>query len=314
LSNLSIALERLAMPAPVKRCGTSLGFSQADAGHGSGANNGKVTPVMGIGMGRPSSSGALKRSATVDERVLMAGSDSKASSSLLTRTEIGGVMKGGTGNDGAGKSQREGITKYFAATPGGSRSGGKINVHSGIVVGGTRGRGSTKGVTAGTFGFGRSGERASRKTSLPSVAASPVNDGGKSKAAADSPAESIDEGEESMEGGSEGRRKEIWNKNASRRASLASQALSQSLSTPSRTIGLPTRAARSSYPQFSPNAKSPERRAENDGEVLRVLKDCVIFVDVRTDEGDDAGALFVDMLKGMGAKVGCLIPPLRRLW
>lgn len=36
---------------------------------------------------------------------------------------------------------------------------------------------------------------------------------------------------------------------------------------------------------------------------LAVLRDCRIFVDVRTDEGDDAGGLFVDMLRGMGAKV-----------
>ncbi|KDQ55074.1 hypothetical protein JAAARDRAFT_107648, partial [Jaapia argillacea MUCL 33604] len=30
---------------------------------------------------------------------------------------------------------------------------------------------------------------------------------------------------------------------------------------------------------------------------------CVIFVDVRTDDGDDAGGLFVEMLKGLGAKI-----------
>ncbi|KAI1787831.1 hypothetical protein LXA43DRAFT_680040 [Ganoderma leucocontextum] len=36
---------------------------------------------------------------------------------------------------------------------------------------------------------------------------------------------------------------------------------------------------------------------------LAVLKDCRIFVDVRTDEGDDAGSLFVDMLRDLGAKV-----------
>jgi len=36
---------------------------------------------------------------------------------------------------------------------------------------------------------------------------------------------------------------------------------------------------------------------------LKVLKSCTIFVDVRTDDGDDAGGLFVDMLKGLGAKV-----------
>jgi len=36
---------------------------------------------------------------------------------------------------------------------------------------------------------------------------------------------------------------------------------------------------------------------------LKVLKKCAIFVDVRTDQGDDAGSLFVDMLRGLGAKV-----------
>ncbi|KAH9996662.1 hypothetical protein BJV74DRAFT_736818, partial [Russula compacta] len=36
---------------------------------------------------------------------------------------------------------------------------------------------------------------------------------------------------------------------------------------------------------------------------LRVLKSCTIFVDVRTDDGDDAGGLFVDMLRGLGAKI-----------
>ncbi|KAL5504576.1 hypothetical protein ACEPAH_7237 [Sanghuangporus vaninii] len=36
---------------------------------------------------------------------------------------------------------------------------------------------------------------------------------------------------------------------------------------------------------------------------LDVLDQCTIFVDVRTEEGEDAGALFVDMLRGLGAKV-----------
>ncbi|KIJ55383.1 hypothetical protein M422DRAFT_151292 [Sphaerobolus stellatus SS14] len=36
---------------------------------------------------------------------------------------------------------------------------------------------------------------------------------------------------------------------------------------------------------------------------LDVLKDCVIFVDVRTDDGEDAGGLFVDMLRGLGARL-----------
>ncbi|EIW80751.1 hypothetical protein CONPUDRAFT_82834 [Coniophora puteana RWD-64-598 SS2] len=36
---------------------------------------------------------------------------------------------------------------------------------------------------------------------------------------------------------------------------------------------------------------------------LKVLKSCTIFVDVRTDDGDDAGSLFVDMLRGLGARI-----------
>ena len=38
-------------------------------------------------------------------------------------------------------------------------------------------------------------------------------------------------------------------------------------------------------------------------ETLKILNDCTIFVDVRTDDGDEAGSLFVDMLGGVGARV-----------
>ncbi|KAF5320900.1 hypothetical protein D9619_001948 [Psilocybe cf. subviscida] len=38
-------------------------------------------------------------------------------------------------------------------------------------------------------------------------------------------------------------------------------------------------------------------------EALQVLNECVIFVDVKTDEGDEAGTLFVDMLGTLGARV-----------
>ncbi|KAK2463162.1 hypothetical protein APHAL10511_004817 [Amanita phalloides] len=46
------------------------------------------------------------------------------------------------------------------------------------------------------------------------------------------------------------------------------------------------------------SAKKPEL-----GSPLKFLKDCVVYVDVRTDDGDDAGSLFVEMLEGAGAKV-----------
>ncbi|EIW54553.1 uncharacterized protein TRAVEDRAFT_132867 [Trametes versicolor FP-101664 SS1] len=60
-----------------------------------------------------------------------------------------------------------------------------------------------------------------------------------------------------------------------------------------------------------PEAKGKEREREREKEkgvldspgALAVLRGCTIFVDVRTEEGDDAGGLFVDMLRGLGAKM-----------
>ncbi|KAK7691677.1 hypothetical protein QCA50_005076 [Cerrena zonata] len=136
-----------------------------------------------------------------------------------------------------------------------------------------------------------------------------------------------------------------WMHGASRRASMASQLLSQSLSslpkTPPRSAGSDgrgkTRAASSNFPAGSAGAKTAPgalgkaggsgahvaahgRTSEGSGSSqangtaangtngptagsLKVLKGCKIFVDVRTDDGDDAGSLFVDMLEGLGAKL-----------
>jgi hypothetical protein len=40
-------------------------------------------------------------------------------------------------------------------------------------------------------------------------------------------------------------------------------------------------------------------------ETLNILNGCIIFVDVKTDDGEEAGSLFVEMLESMGARV-CL--------
>ena len=45
-------------------------------------------------------------------------------------------------------------------------------------------------------------------------------------------------------------------------------------------------------------------------ETLKILNDCIIFVDVRTDDGDEAGSLFIDMLGGVGARVSPIFLPL----
>ncbi|KAG8687942.1 hypothetical protein FRC11_006342, partial [Ceratobasidium sp. 423] len=47
--------------------------------------------------------------------------------------------------------------------------------------------------------------------------------------------------------------------------------------------------------------EEPSKKANDDPNAP--LRSCVIFVDVRTAEGEDAGSLFVDMLKGLGAKI-----------
>ena len=49
--------------------------------------------------------------------------------------------------------------------------------------------------------------------------------------------------------------------------------------------------------------KSSARKTETWG----VLKDCKIFVDVRTDDGEEAGSLFMEMLENLGAKVRCVL-------
>ena len=134
-------------------------------------------------------------------------------------------------------------------------------------------------------------------------------------------------------------------KDASRRASLASQFLQQTLavlpSTPPPTRANGSRSKATERLQSSSQSTRSGLRSGNSSDVigsrdgskalskghavdarvsiigstpmasstttkpssLKVLKSCTIFVDVRTDDGDDAGGLFVDMLKGLGAKV-----------
>ncbi|KAI9465678.1 hypothetical protein BJY52DRAFT_1113010 [Lactarius psammicola] len=125
---------------------------------------------------------------------------------------------------------------------------------------------------------------------------------------------------------------DVW-KDASRRASLASQFLQQTLAVlpstpppgssnpssqgtrsglrsgssldvagsrsapgaPSNTPDVRVQVSHSSTNAGAPSATKPSS--------LKVLKSCTIFVDVRTDDGDDAGGLFVDMLRGLGAKI-----------
>jgi hypothetical protein len=131
------------------------------------------------------------------------------------------------------------------------------------------------------------------------------------------------------------------NANASRRASLASKMLTQSLAvmpqTPPANEEMPPPAVPPPAQSGASGSRSSSRIAEREGAdasrvsrraeraaaaaergksvaptsavpvVLDTLKDCTIFVDVRTDDGDDAGGLFKEMLQGLGARVRCFL-------
>ena len=124
-----------------------------------------------------------------------------------------------------------------------------------------------------------------------------------------------------------------WKHEASRRASLALQFLAESITegaqktqspkmgaskSPKRQHSVALRSASRgpsasrdsgvashvrSTAGTSPAGTSTSSGTASKSAALTVLKGCSIYVDVRTDDGDDAGALFVDMLRGMGARV-----------
>ncbi|OJT02222.1 hypothetical protein TRAPUB_7249 [Trametes pubescens] len=68
------------------------------------------------------------------------------------------------------------------------------------------------------------------------------------------------------------------------------------------TGALATPPSRPPEPSGS-KGKEKEKGVQDSPGALAVLRGCTIFVDVRTEEGDDAGGLFVDMLRGLGAKM-----------
>lgn len=315
---------------------------------------------MGFNRKDPDSSFEVKSTSKDDASIVQTSSNDSATASsatsqpvpdgsrLVQRTLMGGPRSSLTGKSifGAGTMMR-GAGGGFKV-PGNLKPGARgFGVGAGAFVGAAR---------------ARTLQKASRKTSLPSVMASPVKGTGGEDAmdiAADdesgpsTTAEAVTSGDmevplNDIEKG-KARANDSWISKASRRVSLASQALSQSLNAPplkaNPGLGLmgppatPTRKGRSAsstYPQSkSPNndteRSSPSTRrttmslrnsaagsskngsgeskvstaaaAASHPEGMKVLKDCVIFVDVRTDDGDEAGSLFVEMLEGVGARV-----------
>ncbi|KAF8897084.1 hypothetical protein CPB84DRAFT_1781523 [Gymnopilus junonius] len=355
LSTLSNALEKLRMPAP-SRPSTSMGFNRDAAGNNDdGLEKSKDDTAVGrasLGMGQPAR--GLKRSSTVGNSFKVpnpAASSSKVSTSL--------------GKDLVHKS----LAMFM------SNKGGIAKTGTGSLI---RGTGKTTGLgSKSIFGVGGGLRRTiSKKTTLPVVIGSPVKGGGvegteegEDEEGQDRQTQGSDDADvfmattsttstsltldnldpETFEKGKGKEQSSSKLSDASRRVSMVSHALSQSLNMPPpppHTRGLmgppatpPSgrRSASSSYPSTSAGENSPStgtrssariaKAAEQmktkpgaDGhvsagkkgltpppnpavEALKVLKDCVIFVDVKTDDGEEAGSLFVEMLEGVGARV-----------
>lgn len=361
MSTLASALEKLQMPPP-GRPNTTMGFNR-----NIGPNNNsepKVDSKDDTSIGLPASKkSGLGPSSESSSQLASQGAGSR----FVQRTLIGGNRTFGTG-------------KSIVGTGSIMRGSGGFKVPGNTLKTGPRIFGVGGGAFSGAARV-RTLHKASRKTSLPSVAASPVK-GGDAGDNVMEIADDEDEGEvevsanidhdvftntptapeptSSKKGKEKERSADNWRSNASRRASMASQALSQSLNalpprdmdglgsmgppeTPTGRTG--TRSISSTYPlsvastssggeieRVSPNTRSmtmglrsapgalektrggvgghvaSSKRAAaaaaiSSHESLKILNDCVIFVDVRTDDGDEAGSLFVEMLEGVGARV-----------
>jgi hypothetical protein len=361
LSNLSLALEKLKNPPP-SRPATTLGFN-SDTRFVSNALDAKSAPkakddsTIRLGHGLPSSAKAttpLRRAVTVEPGATSESeSNAHASGSrpvtLITPRSVHPTDSGPTVK--------------------------KINLHSGVIAGKSSSS-RPRGFVYGGVGKKRPFEKVSKKSSLPVVEGSPVKACGNAQTmdldgpplpfaievlAATLSSRKEDNGQEeapavpaavepmnlqdaiagfdnSSAEDDKAETTDIW-KHASRRASLASQFLQQTLavlpSTPPPSKASDSKSKAAERSQFSSQRTRSGLRSGSSSDVgssrstpktlsnghmvgthvskpgsttatsssLKVLKSCTIFVDVRTDDGDDAGGLFVDMLKGLGAKV-----------
>ena len=340
-----------------------------------GRDGGKTT---GLGIGRRPE-GGLKRAVTLGSEFFQPenlSSAVSASENLISTTTTApetsaadptSIVPRRTGGQGTLAAWMSGNT----TTQMGSR--GDSQPASRIFIAGRKSVGNRLGASAFASGLGRGGRKVSRNPGLPSVVASPVKgsshdivEGPEDEAHSRGP-DFLMECDQVMEtnrngsmfdgkeAGAKDSRPGTWLKDAFRRASLASQALSQSLvevqteavkssmgpppvppgkaetsstegsSTANRSLRFSTRisAAVANAKIASGFSKDPNQSAGADASssknddpkskdtrkpvTLDVLKNCTVFVDVRTDDGDDAGGLFVQMLRDMGARVSLFV-------
>jgi hypothetical protein len=368
LSNLSLALEKLKIPPP-SRPATSLGFN-SEARGASNACDPKKAPKakddsnIRLGNGLPSSRATatpLRRVATVGS-VASFESSARASGSkpvplIATPAHPGPSVKKINLHSGVivGKSSLSKPRAFVYGGVGKGRPFEKVSKKSSLpVVEGSpvKGTGNAQPIDLD-------------EPALPSTneilieAVPPKEDNGQAEASTATAAvepmklqDAFTENDSILEAdglfGEDGQAEPadvFKNINASRRASLASQFLQQTLavlpSTPPPTRASGSKSKVTERLQSSAQSTRSGLRSGNSSDVigsrdgsrapskghavdtrvstigsipavastttkpssLKVLKSCTIFVDVRTDDGDDAGGLFVDMLKGLGAKV-----------
>ncbi|TFK74037.1 hypothetical protein BDN72DRAFT_790075 [Pluteus cervinus] len=365
LTTLSSALEKLRMPPP-SRPNTSMGFNRdadddelptAFKGTRDDSAIGRSSP--GKARASPSRSSALSAGlgATSGKPLFPSKPGAKTGKPAAPTQQRLTNLFTPTGKNVAGSSKTHFVvgSKLPTARPNGVRIFGV-------------------GATGRLGPRGRIAPKVSRKTSLPMVVGSPVKGGGKagqdlddsemkepgadatlessgpvagpSNVNRDTPADGhgnpfsapdtddqvIIIGQTTIKGkGKEKDRKT----DASRRASMAFNALSQSLSSlpteetsPPETMGPPItprgpgrpglRSASNPHPSSSTSPADGQAATDKSGNgrraagssstpqstpKLSLLKDCVIFVDVKTDTGEEAGDLFMEMLKNVGARL-----------
>ncbi|KAG0699355.1 hypothetical protein DFH29DRAFT_55135 [Suillus ampliporus] len=321
LFTLSTALEKLAMPPP-SRPNTSLGFNvsldkdEHTRGDQSAVRDDSAVTGSSGTFARPTAS-SLKRHATIagPSRLNMVGR-MKDRSGVLGRVTTG-IFGPGLAKPSMKASRKTSLPSVMGSPVKGGGGGTFDDNHF---------ANTTASLGGAEKDLGQ--EKKSAVALVPSDSKISEEQGKEANLLIEELAGPIDKGKQ----------REGWD---SRRASSALHALSQSLSvmpkTPPKLVTVGTRtglrsssstyhAASGSGSKSALDAKdkgeaidgtAPQRNALSNSDAaaspmevgsagksaLKVLKKCAVFVDVRTEDGDDAGSLFTDMLRGLGAKI-----------
>ncbi|KAJ3905658.1 hypothetical protein F5879DRAFT_719597 [Lentinula edodes] len=329
LARLDHALAALSKPPPAReptRPKTSMGFNRDDpdssiefeGGSTDGVlEKGKRKSISTVGLGRPSTSKASTATSNGHASNSKPASSMSSSSELLAQSKMSQFLPVGTG-------------------PGLKKKNKTAVVMRGGLLGMSMQTGTGNRFPVGPGSLGSRGKKASQRTTLPSVVASPVKGGGyvhqdNDVEMSDGEATKLDismsgnqsdmdisELEAVMGGSREGKAREMGN-GLNRPPVTLSQSMSALPNTttmelmgppppptsPPRRAGL--RSSSSSYPS-SGNTSQPQAPPKFVPE-LTVLEGCTVFVDVWMSDGQDTSSLYIDIAKNLGARVVKRIGP-----